>query len=184
MQILGISGSLRTGSYNTALVRAAGELLQREPLQSANAALVLAPIDALPLYSQDLENNFPASAAALKEKIRAADALIISTPEFNRSIPAALKNVLEWTTRPSGDNVWVGKPVLVLGASSGQLGTAVAQYDLKRILTYLGARVLGQPEFFLGLAAEKFDASGALTDEKTKEFLAKALTAFVAFAAK
>lgn len=129
----------------------------------------------LPLYNQDFDANYPSDVTALKDKIRSADGIIIATPEHNRSIPAALKNFLDWTSRPYGETTWKGKPVAVMGATPGGVGTAVGQYHLKQILTYLDARVLGQPEFYVGGATEKFDAEGNLTDEKTREHLVRLL---------
>jgi len=169
IKLLGIVGSLRGASYNHALM----EGFQK--LAPAHIAITVARIDDLPLYNEDLEAEFPKSAAALKDAIRAADGIMIATPEYNRSIPGVLKNAIDWTSRPYGDNAWATKPVLVLGASPGAVGTAVAQSHLKQILLYLDTRVLGQPEFYLGGARDKFDAHGVLTDEKTKEHIRKAL---------
>ena len=163
--IIAFSGSLRKGSYNTGLLRALKDVAG----DSANIEIVdLAP---LPMYNQDFDASYPAEMAAFKDRIKAADAIVIATPEHNRSIPAALKNMLDWTSRPYGETTWKGKPVAVLGATPGGVGTAVGQYHLKQILTYLDARVLGQPEFYVGSAMEKFDGDGNLTDEKTREHL-------------
>jgi chromate reductase len=160
--ILAFSGSLRKNSTNSGLLRAvieqAGDQLD----------ITVADISTLPLFNQDLEANFPADATELKNKIRAASAIIMATPEYNRSIPGALKNMLDWTS-------WKGKLVATMGASSGGIGTALAQYDLKKILLYLNARVLGQPEFYVGVSGTKFDKEGNLTDEKTKEYIKKLL---------
>lgn len=176
MNLLAISGSLRAGSYNTALIK---ELARRAP---EGVSIAVAAIGGLPLYSQDLETPFPDEAAALKALIRAADGVIIATPEHNRSVPSAIKNAVDWTSRPYGDSAWDGKPVCTMGASVGNIGTAVAQYALKQSLLYLNARVLGQPEFYLGRAQEKFDEAGNLIDAVTGEHLDKMLAAFVEFA--
>ncbi|MBU6323702.1 MAG: NAD(P)H-dependent oxidoreductase [Patescibacteria group bacterium] len=180
MKFLAISGSLRKGSYNSALLRAVKALA---PAEHSVELVSAEEVRALPLFDQDLEASaYPESATALKARIREADAVIVSTPEFNRSIPGALKNLLDWSTRPYGDNPWAGKPVYVMGASSGQISAALAQYDLKKILLYFNARVMGQPEFYMGPAGGKFDEALNLTDEKTKEAVVKAFAAFSEFA--
>ncbi len=179
-KLLGISGSARKGSFNTALLKALSSVL---PPGIGMDIIAYADI---PLYNQDLEAEFPHVVADLKEKIRAADGIVISTPEYNRSVPGYLKNMLDWTSRPYGDNAWKGKPVLVMGASGAAIGTALAQYDLKKILLYLDAKLMGQPETYVGFAKDKFalDALGGapemLTDEDTKSHLAKAAAAFAA----
>jgi len=170
--ILAISGSLRKESYNTALLHA---FAQQAP---NGVSIELADIHPLGLYDQDEEAAFPRAAAELKEKIRKADGIIVATPEYNRSIPGVLKNAIDWTSRPYGDNAWEGKPVYVVGASVGNIGTAVAQYELKKILLYLDAAVLGQPEFFCGMAQTKF-VDGKLTEGETKQYVDKTLTAFI-----
>jgi chromate reductase len=177
--LLAISGSLRKGSYNTALLHA----WKKYAPEGVDIELLSADdIRALPPYDTDLEQSaYPESASKLKERIRAADALIISTPEYNRSVPGVLKNLLDWTTRPTGDVPYAEKPVYVMGASSGPIGTALAQYDLKKMLLYFNARPMGQPEFYCGTAKDKFDAEGNLTDEKTVEYIKKGYTAFLSF---
>lgn len=181
LRIIGFSGSLRKASINSGLLRAvkeqAGEGMEIE----------IVDIGSLPMYNQDLEAQYPAEIAALKEKIRAADGIIIATPEYNRSIPGALKNLFDWTSRPYGEDAWSGKAVAVVGASLGPIGTALAQYHLKQILNYLNAHVMGQPEFYVGNASDKFDADGNLTDAKTKEYITRLLGVFskhIAFFAK
>ncbi len=177
--LLAISGSLRKDSYNTALIRAWKKFA---PEDVTVEIVDQEDIRVFPPYDGDVETaNYPSVATALKERIRKADGLLIATPEYNRSVPGVLKNLLDWTTRPYGDNPYSGKPVFVMGASSGPIGTALAQYDLKKILLYFNARVLGQPEFYCGVATEKFDETGNLTDEKTKEYIAHGFTEFTAF---
>lgn len=175
MNILAISGSLRKGSFNSGLLR---ELAKRAP---QGTTVEIADIGVLPLYNQDREAEFPSEVAALKAKIKAADGIIIATPEYNRSVPGVLKNVIDWTSRPYGDSAWDGKPVYIVGATGGQIGTAVAQYALKTSMIYLNTRVLGQPEFYLGGAGDKFDADGNIIDASTIEHVEKALAAFIAF---
>jgi len=177
MKILGISGSLRRGSFNTAALHAAAELLP------AGHEFSLAEIGDLPLLNTDLEQDgrFPAPVERLRAEILAADALLIATPEYNASIPAPLKNAIDWASRPA--NVLAGKPAALLGVSPGALGTARAQYPLRQTLGVLSVQLLGQPEVFIGSATPKF-TDGQLTDTPTREFLAKMLAAFTAFAAR
>ncbi len=172
MKILAISGSLRKASINSGLLRA----IKEQAGSSMDVEIV--DIAGLPMYNEDLEAQYPAEITALKEKIRKADGIIIATPEYNRSIPGALKNLFDWTSRPYGETAWSGRPVAVVGASLGPIGTAVAQYHLKQILNYLGTHVMGQPEFYVGSASDKFNAEGNLTDEKTKEYIKRLLLAF------
>ncbi|MDB5264821.1 MAG: NADPH-dependent reductase [Parcubacteria group bacterium] len=174
-KLLAFSGSLRSASYNSSLVQAFIELAPE------NVSIEVADIKDIPLYDQDMEAEFPEAVSALKEKIRAADGILIATPEFNRSIPGVLKNTVDWTSRPYGDNAWDAKPVFVMGASFSPVGTALAQNDLKGVMLYLNARVLGQPEFYLGGATHKFNEEGKLTDEKAQESVKGAIAAFTAF---
>ncbi|MES2023599.1 MAG: NAD(P)H-dependent oxidoreductase [Patescibacteria group bacterium] len=171
LKILAISGSLRKYSINTGLLKAV------VGLGGDDMEITLADISTLPMYNQDLEASFPEVVTNLKKQISEADGVIIATPEFNRSIPGALKNMLDWTSRPYGDATWKGKPVATMGATTSTLGTGLAQYHLKQILLYLNTHVLGQPEFYLN-ASEKFDKEGNLTDEKTKEHIKKLLDVF------
>lgn len=166
--IVGIVGSLRTHSYNQALMNA---FIEAAP---HNVKIQLADISVLPFYNADIEDPYPKSAQMLKDLLATADAFIIATPEYNRGVPAILKNAIDWMSRPSG-SPFKGKPVLVVGASNGNIGTAVAQASLKNTLLHLDAHVLGKPEFYLGMAQDKFDENDKLTDEKTNEFIKKAL---------
>ncbi len=174
MNIIAFSGSLRRDSYNTALIRAAKQLAPD------GMDISIVDISSLPLYNQDLETEFPAEATALKEAVEAADGIIIATPEFNRSLSGVLKNALDWLSRPWGKNSLTGKPVLALGASPSAIGTALAQAHLKQILLFLDARVIGQPEFYLNHAEQKFSDDGTLTDEDTKNILIAALSELAA----
>lgn len=169
MNIIAISGSLRKGSSNTALVRAF------QSLAPAGMEITLADIGTLPLFNQDDESAFPPAAQAFKDAIAAADGIIIATPEYNRSVPGVLKNAIDWASRPYGQNSFARKPVLVAGVSGGKIGTAVAQSHLRQILLYLDADVIGQPELYLGPAHELFDAEGNVTNDATKELLIEAL---------
>ena len=172
-KFIAISGSTRTESFNTKLLKAAQEAAPE------GVTLEIVDISNFPLFSQDLEVNFPKVVQELKDKIVASDGVIFATPEYNRSVPGVLKNAIDWVSRPYGNNAFAGKPALILGASIGPIGTAVAQSHLKQILLYLDMKVIGQPEFYLGTAQDKFDESGALTDENTKEHIVKALNKLI-----
>ena len=165
IKIVAISGSLRADSYNTKLLRAF------KNLASSDVDIDILNISNLPLFNEDLEANFPQVAWDLKKKIEEADAVIFASPEYNRGITSALKNAVDWASRPWGKNSFEGKVVAVTGASSGAIGTAVSQQDLKKIMLYLDSYVIGQPEFFLGIAQNKFDETGNVIDEKTKEHI-------------
>jgi chromate reductase len=176
MKILGISGSLRQASWNTALLHTAAGLLTGHEFS-------IAAIGDLPLMNQDLEKDgkYPAPVERLRAEILAADAILFATPEYNASIPAPLKNAIDWASRPA--NTLAGKPAAICGASPGALGTARAQYPLRNTLGVLGVQLLGQPEVFIGGASQKF-ADGKLTDAGTLDFFGKMLVSFAAFAAR
>lgn len=169
IKILGIAGSLRKGSYNRAALKAA------QLLVPAGATLEVLDLPDLPGFNQDNEKSPPAAVTDMKAKIRAADAILIVTPEYNYSIPGVLKNAIDWASRPYGDNAWKGKPVAVMGASIGVLGTARAQYHLRQCFVFLDMPVVNQPEVMISAAASKFDQSGNLTDATAKELTAKLL---------
>jgi chromate reductase len=175
MHIIGISGSLRKASWNTAALHAAAELLP------AGHTLEIAEIGDLPLMNQDLEHDgkYPEPVERFRAAVLAADALLFATPEYNASIPAPLKNAIDWGSRPA--NVWAGKPAAIIGVSPGALGTARGQYPLRQTLGVLSVQLLGQPEVFIGGAGQKF-ADGKLTDAGTRDFLGKMLAIFVTFA--
>ena len=173
MNVVAISGSLRKASYNTALLRAAQKL-------APDLNIEILEIGNLPLFNQDLEDShFPEEVHVLRARIKAADGVLVAVPEFNRAPAAPLKNFLDWSSRPEKDPLpWDGKPVGILGASSGPRGASFAQYDVRRTMGYFNARVLGQPEFYLGNNVEKFDADLNLTDERTIQSLQKFLDSF------
>jgi len=173
MNIIAISGGLRAGSTNTMLINAF------KAVAPAGTNVEICSFADFPIYTQDAEVNFPPQVQALKDKIVAADGIIIATPEFNRGVPGGLKNAIDWVSRPYGKNAFAGKAVLVAGVSVGKVGTALAQYQLKQSLLHLDAKVVGQPEIMIGPSAEYFDASG-LTDASTKELLVKGLAALAA----
>ena len=165
MRIGTLSGSLASDSINSALLGAIGHLV------GERAELVPVPIDALPLYGRDADAGHPASALAFRELVRGLDGLMIATPEYNRAIPAALKNALEWGSRPAGENVFAGLPVGIVGASPGAIGTALAQQQLRSGLAFLDAPTLGQPEVTLQWRAEMLDAEGRISNAGTRAFL-------------
>ena len=170
-KILGISGSLRKASYNTAALRAA------QGLAPAGMHIDIADISALPMYDADLQaKGFPASVETLAEQVRAADGLLIATPEYNYSVSAALKNAIDWISRLP-KQPFAGKPVAIMGASGGPLGTARAQYHLRQIGIYLDMRFLNKPEVMIGTAHERFDAEGKLIHAPTAEHIGKLLLA-------
>lgn len=173
IKIIGIVGSVRSGSYNQSLFNAFAAAV---PI---DVEIVQARIDALPFYNADIEEPYPAEALELKQILNTADGFLIVTPEYNRGVPGILKNAIDWMSRPKGPSPFSGKPVLVAGASDGNIGTAVAQASLKGSLLHLNAHVLGRPEFFLGMAQDKFDAEGNLIDPKTQEFIISALKTLV-----
>lgn len=174
MNIIAISGSLRKDSFNTAVLRSL------TALAPAGMNIEIVDIASVPLYNQDDEAAFPPVAKALKDKIEAADGVIIATPEYNRSIPGVLKNAIDWVSRPWGKNSFAGKAAMTLGVSVGKIGTAVAQSHLRQILAYLDVKLVGQPELYIGPAQELFDEKGNITDETMKEHLTKALEVLAA----
>jgi chromate reductase len=117
----------------------------------------------------------------LKRRVRAADALLFSTPEYNASVPGVLKNAIDWASRPSGDGAWSGKPVAIMGASPGSFGTVRAQYHLRQIFVHLNLFPLNQPEVMIADAAQRFDSSGRLTHEPTRNFIRLLLESLVAW---
>jgi len=173
VRILGLAGSLRQASYNRAALRAAATLLP------ADATLETFELDGLPGFSEDDEKSPPAKVVELKRRIRAADALLFATPEYNYSVPGVLKNAIDWASRPYGDSAWAGKPAAIMGASVGATGTARAQYHLRQIFVFLDIHALNRPEVMIGNAASRFDAHGHLTDDTTREHIRKLLAALV-----
>lgn len=171
IKILGIAGSLRKGSYNRMALKAA------QALVPDGATLEIAELPDLPGFNQDHEKNPPAAVTELKARVRAADAILLVTPEYNYSVPGALKNAIDWASRPYGDSAWKGKPVAVMGASVGVLGTARAQYHLRQTFVFLDMPVVNLPEVMIGGAAGKFDTDGNLKDDTAKQLIGKLLTA-------
>lgn len=162
IRLLGISGSLRQGSYNSAALKAAAGLVP------AGASLEIFDISGIPLYNEDVKaQGFPEPVQRLREKIAAADGLVFATPEYNFSTSGVLKNAIDWASRPP-EQPFNDKAVALMGASGGVLGTARAQYHLRQIGVFLNMRFVNKPEVFIGSASTKFDADGNLTDETAK----------------
>ena len=173
VRILGIAGSLRRQSYNRAALRAATRLAPE------GATIDIFEIDGIPPFSEDDEQDPPAKVVEMKRRIREADAVLFVTPEYNYSIPGVLKNAIDWASRPYGDSAWSGKPVAIMGASVGSIGTARAQYHLRQVMVFLDMFPLNQPEVMIGAAHERFDAEGNLTDEETREHVRRLLRSLV-----
>jgi len=178
MVVLGFAGSLRKKSYNKALLAVAAELAPKD------MKLEIFDLDGVPPFNQDLENQPPAKVRELKEKIRSADAILIATPEYNYSVPGVLKNAIDWASRPYGDNAFDGKPVAVMGASIGMLGTARAQYHLRQSFITLNMYPLNDPEVMVTYAHKKIDEDGRLKDEETRKLIAELLQNLVTWTEK
>ncbi len=169
--ILGLCGSLRHGSLNMAALRAAADLVPE------GVAIEIAAIGDIPLYNDDIRAiGMPAPVLALAGQIAAADAVLIATPEYNYAIPGVLKNTIDWLSR-CDPQPFRGKPVAIMGASPGMIGTARAQYDLRKVFVFLDAHVLNKPEIMIGGAGQKFDGAGVLTDATTRQFIAQQIIA-------
>jgi chromate reductase len=175
LTILGIAGSLRKKSYNRAALRAAQQLAPE------GAKVEIFELDGIPAFNQDEEQNPPDKVKQLKARIRAADAILLVTPEYNYSIPGVLKNAIDWASRPYGDNAWKGKPVAVMGASVGGQGTSRAQYHLRQVFVFLDMLPLNNPEVMIANVSQKFDEAGNLIDEDTKKFIRALLEALVSW---
>jgi chromate reductase, NAD(P)H dehydrogenase (quinone) len=173
VNILGFAGSLRQGSYNRSLLRAAAELLPE------NARMEIFDLEGIQPFNQDLEKTLPPRVSEFKSKIKAADAVLIVTPEYNYSVAGVLKNAIDWASRPAGESSWPGKPVAVMSASTGMLGGSRAQYHLRQTFLYLGVIAVTKPEVFVTFAAQKFDETGKLTDETTRGVVKQLLQALV-----
>jgi chromate reductase, NAD(P)H dehydrogenase (quinone) len=173
LDIVGLCGSLRAASYNRMAMNLAAECMP------ATLKLDVLEWRAVPPFDGDvLARGLPPPVAALRERIRRADGVLIVTPEYNFSVPGGLKNVLDWLSR-GDDQPWPFKPVAIASASAGPLGGARVQYDLRKVLLYLNAMVLAKPEVFIAMAQTKFDAAtGRCTDEVTRKFMTDQMAAF------
>jgi chromate reductase len=172
LKVLGVTGSLRKASYNTAALRACQELLPQ------GMSLRITSIADLPMFNQDVyDAGLPEPVRRFRREVAEADGLLIASPEYNFSVPGVLKNAIDWGSRGT-DQVFNEKPVAIFSATQGPLGGARVQYDLRRILGQLVAHLQPKPEVFIGAAQTKFDAQGRLTDETTRKFLTQLLAGF------
>ena len=172
LDIVGLCGSLRAGSYNRMALEFAGTVMP------AGMKLEIAEIRTVPPFDADvLARGFPPEVHALRERIRRADGVLIVTAEYNFSIPGVLKNALDWISR-GADQPFAMKPVAIMSASPGPLGGARVQYDLRKVLLFMNAMVLAKPEVFIGLANTKFDANRQCTDEATRKFVTDQMSSF------
>jgi chromate reductase len=179
LRILGIAGSLRAGSLNRALLRAAAELAPPE------LAIETFDLAAVPLYNGDVEaSGDPPGVAALKQAIAAADGVLMATPEYNHGVPGVMKNAVDWASRPPGQAALGGKPVGLIGASPGITGTARGQSQLRQAFEFTNSYCMPQPELLVFKAHEKFDESGRLVDAATAQYLQRYLAAFAAWVAR
>lgn len=179
VKIVGISGSLRSGSYNSALLRAAAQALP------ADVQLEIGSIKGIPLYDGDVEANegIPSSVQTLKNSIIQADGLLIVTPEYNNSLPGVTKNAIDWLSRPPADvtKVFANKPVAIIGASPGGFGTVLSQAAWLPVLRTLGTRPWFGPKLLLSHANQVFDAAGELKDEAVRKQLSAFMQGFANF---
>ncbi len=178
-KLIGLSGSLRRSSFNTGLLNAAVGLMP------SDSELVVRTIEGIPVYDADFEaeQGIPPSVEELKNLIANADGLVIATPEYNNSIPGPLKNTIDWLTRPPADipRVFRGKPVAIIGATPGGLGTALSQIAWLPVLRFLETRLWNSGRLTVSKAGTLFDAQGQLTDAKTIEQLQQFFRGFVDF---
>jgi chromate reductase len=172
-----IVGSLRKDSINKNLAK------NLEQLAPEGVTFDYIDIN-LPLFNQDLEADYPAEAKAAKDIVEAADGVLFVTPEYNRSTPGVLKNAIDWISRPWGSNSFAGKPVGVVGASIGPVGTAIAQSDMRHILAFLETKQMGQPEVYVANASDVFDEAGKLTDERWVKNVQNYIDTFAAWVEK
>lgn len=165
IKILAFAGSLRRDSYNKALISTAKELAPDK------VDVEIFDLSGIPLFNQDEESSMPEKVRVFKKKIEEADAILIATPEYNRSVPGVLKNAIDWASRPPGNNSFNDKPVAVMGATGGQvIGTYGAQAHLRNIFSYLNMHVLERPQLFIAGASEKI-SGGKVIDDATRELV-------------
>ena len=166
IQIAAIAGSLRRGSYNKALLRAA------QQLAPGTMQIEIHDLSAIPLFSEDVERvRIPPAVVSLRDAVADADGFLVATPEYNHGVPGVMKNAFDWLSRPPGASVLDGKPSGIIGASPGITGTARAQSQLRQSFVFTNTPVLPQPEVLVGRAHQKFDSDGRLTDATTRKFL-------------
>ncbi|HXP12290.1 MAG TPA: NADPH-dependent FMN reductase [Stellaceae bacterium] len=179
IKVLGICGSLRQASYNRMALKVA-----QESLPPGMTLEVFDKLAEIPLYNEDVKaKGLPPAVAELRDKIKAADALLFVTPEYNYSVPGVLKNAIDWVSR-TPDQPFDGKPVAMMGATMGMWGTTRAQHHLRQTCVFLNMIPLNKPEVMIPQAQNKFDAQGRLTDEPTRKFIADLMTALAAWTKK
>jgi chromate reductase len=178
VNVLAFAGSLRVGSYNKAMVRAAVEVAPQ------NVAIEIFDLAGIPPYNADLEANPPQRVVKFKEEIRSADALLIASPEYNYSIPGVLKNAIDWASRPNKGNPLEGKPVAIMSASTGRFGGARAQYHLRQTFVFLDMHPVNRPEVMLSDATHNIDPDGKLTNEVTRKLIGRLLEALATWTIK
>lgn len=175
IRIAGFAGSIRSGSYNRALLRASQELAPE------GIIIEIVEIADLPVYNMDLELNMPDSAKALKNAVKSADGVLMVTPEHNHSFSGVLKNAIDWGSRPYGDSCFEGKPVILQSASSGVFGGVRAQAHLRQVLSYLEMKPMQFPEVYVTRAKDKFDEELRLTDDLSRQHIGNQLAKFKEF---
>lgn len=174
-----IVGSLRKGSYNRLMARAAAEVAPQ------SLELEIVEIGQLALYNEDADHgNPPAAWAEFRHKVKSADAVLFLTPEYNRSVPGVLKNAIDVGSRPYGQSAWSGKPGAVISVSPGAIGGFGANHHLRQSFVFLDVPMMQQPEAYIGGAAKMFDESGKLTNDSTREFLRKFMESFAGWIEK
>jgi chromate reductase len=173
LRVVGIAGSLRVGSYNRSLLRAAQELVP------STMNITIEDLSPLPMFNADLDaTGTPEPVARLRSAVRACDGVLFATPEYNHGVPGILKNAIDWLSQPLKGSALEGKPVGMVGASTGLAGTARGQMQLRQAFVLTNSPAMLQPEVLVGRAHERFDAAGRLTDDATRRFLAGFLMQF------
>jgi chromate reductase len=178
IKVLAFAGSLRKSSYNKALIRAAVEVAPE------NVVIEVFDLEGIPLFNQEFEANPPQRVKDFKDKIRAADALLIATPEYNYSIPGVLKNAIDCASRPKADTPFEGKPVAIMSAATGRFGGARAQYHLRQAFIFLNMQPINRPEVMLSDAQHNVDAEGKVTNDQTRQLIRQLLEALAAWTIK
>jgi len=176
--VLGFVGSLRKDSYNKAILRAAVELAPEK------MRIEVFDLEGIPPFNQDLESQPPKRVKEFKAKVKAADAILVATPEYNYSIPGVLKNAIDWASRPHSDNAFENKLVAIMSASGGMLGGARAQYHLRQTFVFLNMYPINKPEVIVPFVDEKIDGKGRVVDEKTRKKIKELLEALVTWTEK
>jgi chromate reductase len=169
IKILGIAGSLRKQSYNKGALRAAQQLCPE------GAGIEVFDLAGIPPFNQDEERSPSQKVVDLKKRIRAADAILLATPEYNYGVAGVLKNAIDWASRPYGDNAWEGKPVAIMSAAMSMGGGVRAQYQLRQSFVFLNMDAVVQPEVAISNVGERFDQEGNLTDETSRKLIARLL---------